>query len=81
MVAGLTSVLGITDLGGAVQMSLALWIGFPVMLLIGSGIWEKVPPMLAAIHAGHWPHGRAFLSDSHHQRLSFGSAPNRRLAT
>ena len=54
VVAGLVSLIGITDLGGAVQLGLALWIGFPVVLLIGSVIWEKVPTMLAAIHAGDW---------------------------
>ena len=54
IVAGLVSLIGITDLAGAVQLALALWIGFPVVLLTGSVIWEKVPPMLAAIHAGDW---------------------------
>lgn len=54
VVAGLVSLVGITDLAGAVQLALALWIGFPVVLLTGSVIWEKVPPMLAAIHAGDW---------------------------
>ena len=39
---------------GPVQLALALWIGFPVVLLTGSVIHEKVPPMLAAIHAGDW---------------------------
>lgn len=54
VVAGLASLIGITDLGGAIQLGLALWIGFPVVLLTGSVIWEKVPPMLAAIHTGDW---------------------------
>ena len=54
VVAGLASLIGVTDIGGAVQLGLALWIGFPVVLLTGSVIWEKVPPMLAAIHCGDW---------------------------
>ena len=54
VVAGLVSLIGVADLVGAVQLALALWIGFPVVLLTGSVIWEKVPPMLAAIHAGDW---------------------------
>ena len=54
VVAGLASAIGVTDIGGALQLGLALWVGFPVMLLTGSVIWEKVPPMLAAIHAGDW---------------------------
>ena len=54
VVAGLVSLIGTTDLAGAVQLALALWIGFPVVLLTGSVIWERLPPMLAAIHAGDW---------------------------
>ena len=54
VVAGLVSLIGVTDIGGAIQLALALWIGFPVVLLTGSVIWEKVPPMLAAIHSGDW---------------------------
>jgi hypothetical protein len=54
VVAGLVSLIGITDVAGAVQLALALWIGFPVVLLAGSVIHEKEPPMLAAIHSGDW---------------------------
>ncbi len=54
VVAGLVSLIGVTDLAGAIQLGLALWIGFPVVLLTGSVIWEKVPPQLAAIHSGDW---------------------------
>jgi hypothetical protein len=31
-----------------------LWIGFPVLLLSGSVMWQNVPSMLALIHAGDW---------------------------
>ena len=54
VVAGLVSLVGITDLAGAIQLALALWIGFPVVLLTGSVVWEKVRPMVAAIHSGDW---------------------------
>ena len=54
VIAGLARLLGVTDVGGAIQLALALWIGFPVILLIGSVIWENVPGMLATIHAGDW---------------------------
>jgi Protein of unknown function (DUF1761) len=54
VIAGLVSLLGALDVGAAVQLSLALWIGFPLVLLTGSVLWEKVPPMLATIHAGDW---------------------------
>ena len=53
-VATLASLIGVTDLSGAVMLGLGLWIGFPVVLLTGSVVWERVPPMLAAIHAGDW---------------------------
>lgn len=31
-----------------------LWLGFPVVLLAGSVIYEKTPWKLAALHAGDW---------------------------
>jgi len=38
----------------AVELGLWLWVGFPVILLTGSILWQKVPWQLAAIHAGDW---------------------------
>jgi Protein of unknown function (DUF1761) len=37
-------------------LQLGLWIaiGFPVMILVGSVVWDKRPWQLAAIHAGDW---------------------------
>jgi hypothetical protein len=52
--AGLGARLAITDWMGAVQLGLSLWIGFPLVLLVGSVIWENVPWRLASIHAGDW---------------------------
>ena len=54
VLAGLASLLDIVDWAGAVKLGLAMWVGFPVMLLSGSVMWEKVPSKLAAIHAGDW---------------------------
>lgn len=54
VVAGLVSLLGITDLIGGLQLGLVLWVAFPVVLLIGSVTHENVPWQLAAIHAGDW---------------------------
>lgn len=54
VVAGLATLLGITDWTGAVQLGLALWVGFPVVLLAGSVMWDQVPWKLATIHAGDW---------------------------
>ncbi len=54
VVAGLVSLLGITEWTGALKLGLALWIAFPVVLLIGSVTQENVPWRLGAIHAGDW---------------------------
>ena len=46
--------LGITSVTQAALLSLWLWIGFPVVLLVGSVIHEHFPEKLAVIHAGDW---------------------------
>lgn len=54
VLAGLAANLDIETWSGALQLALATWIGFPVILLSGSVVWENVPWRLAAIHAGDW---------------------------
>jgi len=54
VVAGLVSLLGINEWTGAVKLALALWIAFPLVLLIGSVTQENVPWKLGAVHAGDW---------------------------
>jgi hypothetical protein len=54
VLAGLAAELDITDWTGAVALGFAVWIGFPVVLWTGAIMWEKVPWMLATIHAGDW---------------------------
>lgn len=54
VVAAIVAVAGVADPIGALQLAIVLWIGFPVILLVGSVIWENVPGALAAIHAGDW---------------------------
>jgi len=54
VVAALISLIGITDVMGAIELALALWIAFPVVLLVASVTQENVPQPLAAIHAGDW---------------------------
>jgi hypothetical protein len=54
VVAGLAAGIGITAWLTAVLLGLALWVGFPVMLLLSSVVHEKVPWRLAALHAGDW---------------------------
>src|SRR5258708_29755670 len=44
--------LGVTGWIGAVDFGLFLWIGFPVILLTGSVLWENIPWKVAAIHGG-----------------------------
>jgi hypothetical protein len=54
VVAGLSAGIGITAWPSAVLLGLALWVAFPVMLLLGSVVHERVPWRLAALHAGDW---------------------------
>ena len=54
VVAAIARLIGITDVSGALLLGLALWIGFPVVILAGSVVHERVPPALAAIHTGDW---------------------------
>jgi Protein of unknown function (DUF1761) len=44
----------IPDWKSALSLGLLLWVGFPVVLLTGSMLWQDVPWRLAAIHSGDW---------------------------
>src|SRR5438094_7949686 len=52
VIARFVALLGVSTWMGAVHLGLFLWIGFPVILLTGSILWETVPWKVAAIHAG-----------------------------
>jgi Protein of unknown function (DUF1761) len=54
VIARFVALIGIRHWMGAVHFGLFLWIGFPVILLVGSVLWENVPWKVAAIHAGDW---------------------------
>jgi hypothetical protein len=54
VIGGLVTLLGITNLLGALVLGVVLWIAFPVILLAGSVVHERVPTKLAAIHSGDW---------------------------
>jgi hypothetical protein len=54
VLAGLADRLGSTDWTGGLWLGLVTWVGFPVVILSGSVLWENVPWKLAAIHAGDW---------------------------
>ena len=45
---------GVVSWRGAVHFALLVWVAFPVIILIGSILWENVPWKVAAIHAGDW---------------------------
>jgi Protein of unknown function (DUF1761) len=45
---------GLEHLPGSLALALLLWLAFPAVLLTGSVLWERVPPVTAAIHAGDW---------------------------
>jgi hypothetical protein len=54
VIARLVLMLNIADWKGALALGFWLWIGFPVVLLTGSMLWQNVPWKLAAIHSGDW---------------------------
>ena len=54
VMAHLLALTGIVGWPGALQLGLWVAIGFPVMILVGSVMWDQRPWQLAAIHAGDW---------------------------
>ncbi len=54
VIAHLVRRLHVADWKEAVGLGLWLWIGFPVILLTGSILWQNIPWQLAAIHSGDW---------------------------
>lgn len=54
VIAYAVQLLGLTAFDQAVVVAFWLWLGFPVVLLVGSVIHEHFPGRLAAIHAGDW---------------------------
>ena len=52
--AWMVSWMDVTRLAEGLGLGLALWVGFPAIILAGSVFHERVPPLLAAIHAGDW---------------------------
>jgi hypothetical protein len=54
VVAHLVLRLNIADWRDALRLGLWLWVGFPVVLLTGSMLWQNVPWQLALIHSGDW---------------------------
>ena len=46
--------LGIVDWKRALSLGFWVWIGFPVVMLVGASLWDNKPWMLSLIHAGDW---------------------------
>jgi hypothetical protein len=54
VVGWLLQLTAITNVGSAIGLALALWLAFPVVLLVGAVAQEKVPLAIASIHAIDW---------------------------
>ena len=54
VLAWLVDQIGVDDWVQAALLGFVLWVGFPLIILIGSVYHEKVPVKLASIHAGDW---------------------------
>jgi hypothetical protein len=54
IIAHLVGALGVSGWFGAVHFAVLMWIGFPVILLTGSVLWDNISWKVAAIHAGDW---------------------------
>ncbi|MFC5094190.1 DUF1761 domain-containing protein [Amycolatopsis plumensis] len=50
----LARAVGVDGVPGALGLALAVWAGFPAVILAGSVLHERVPVRLAALHAGDW---------------------------
>lgn len=44
----------LAGVGGGLGLALGAWLGFPLVLLTGSILWDKVPVRRAAVHGGDW---------------------------
>ena len=54
VIAGVARAADLHSVGSTVLLGLALWLGFPFVLLTGSMLWDKVPTATATLHAGDW---------------------------
>ena len=54
VLARFVALLAISDWKSALGLAVWMWIGFSLVLWVGSIMWENVPVKLAAIHAGDW---------------------------
>lgn len=52
--AWIATVAGMLSLPAGLGLAIVLWVMFPVVLLLGSIAWDKVPVVTAVLHAGDW---------------------------
>ena len=50
----LTAQLKIIRLTSAATLGFLVWLGFPVVMLVGASLWDDKPWALSFIHAGDW---------------------------
>ncbi|OLF11321.1 DUF1761 domain-containing protein [Actinophytocola xanthii] len=53
-VTGLVAATDTATWWGGLLLGLALWVGFPLVLLLGAVVHERTPVRLAALHGGDW---------------------------
>jgi TM2 domain-containing membrane protein YozV len=54
VIAGVARGCHLHTVAATVVLGLVLWTGFPLVLLSGSVMWDKVPTATALLHAGDW---------------------------
>ncbi|GAA3739895.1 hypothetical protein HDA32_002713 [Spinactinospora alkalitolerans] len=54
VITGLAHGMHLPGVGPTLLLALALWAGFPFVLLTGSVMWDKVPVTTAVVHGGDW---------------------------
>lgn len=54
VIAYAVTLLNLWFMNQALIVAVWLWVGFPVVLLVGAVVHEKFPVSLAVIHAGDW---------------------------
>ena len=54
VIAGVARAGHLHGVGSTVLLGLALWVGFPFVLLTGSMVWDRVPAATAILHGGDW---------------------------
>lgn len=54
VMAWLSARVAVDDVGGALLLGAVAWVGFPLVLLAGSVLWERVPVGRATVHAADW---------------------------